>query len=206
MDTTTTATTTATITTAALSIAQFWDRIKNTDKTNYKRIIQHLMSEYGTALHCNRFPVGNCNEYAIADVIRQTHMTVIEMQDAKRDDMEVKEFGRFSIKFTTASSVKLHNSLGENKDVKMHNTLLVTPTEWWFLAPAEIAAVGVTLSDYLKNTTDGLELKMSLLTALKAKQYPYFFKVDLQINKAACKHKELARVAYDAVKAALGIP
>lgn len=184
-----------------MTLEHFWTRIRAAPKTTYKRIIQTLMSEYGTALPCNRFGIGNCNEYAIADVIRETGLVVEELQNAKRVDIRVRDFGDFSLKFTTVNSVKLHNSLGSNTDMTLTPTLLVTPTEWWYLTQAEIAHHDILIEDYLKNNGDGLTLNLKLLKELKKKSYPWVFDCDLELDKSKCKNQEIARLIYDAIKA-----
>jgi hypothetical protein len=186
---------------ASIALETFWTKMRDVDKTAYKRIIQTLMMEYGTALPCNRFGIGNCNEYAIADVIRSTGLIVEELQNAKRVDIRVRDFGDFSLKFTTVASVKLHNSLGANTDMTLTDTLLVTPTEWWYLTQTEIAKHGLTISDYLKNNGDGLTLNLKLLKELKKRSYPWVFACDLELDKSKCKNQEIARLIYDAIKA-----
>jgi hypothetical protein len=186
--------------------AVFMDTLKNADKSKYSTLMKHLMTEYGTALHCNRFAIGNSNEYAIAEVVRGTGLEVIELQDASRIDQEVKGLGKYSIKYSSGGDIKLHNSNNTaNTDMSMHNTLLVTPHEWWYLTPDDMSAVGVNYKDYLKNTGDGLALKSTILTALKAHAYPHFFKFDISVDKKQCKNKETSKVFYDAIKKELGI-
>jgi hypothetical protein len=187
-----------------LSLTEFMTKLKNQDKTAYKQMMQHLMSEYGSSLHCNRFAIGNCNEYAIGDLIVATGLGANVLQNAKRVDIDIDRFGKFSIKYSSGGNVKLHNSNNQsNTDVSMCDTLLVTPTTWWFLRPTEIEALGITLKDYLHNTGDGLELKSSILTALKAKNYPHVFAFDISVKKTECKNKEINRIIYDHIKAEL---
>jgi hypothetical protein len=180
--------------------------LRNANKEQYSKIMTHIMSEYGTALHCNRFAVGNANEYAIAELVRSTGLEVIEMQDASRVDQEVKGLGKYSIKYSGSGDIKLHNSNNiSNTDMNMHDTLLVTPDEWWYLAPESMSSVGVDYKEYLKNTGDGLALKRTILSKLKANNYPHFFKFALAVDKKQCKNKETSKVFYDAIKLQLGI-
>jgi len=186
--------------------AMFIKKLQEADKANYLIIMRHLMTEYGTALHCNRFAIGNCNEYAIADVVRGTGLKVTEMQDATRVDQEVVGLGKYSIKYSGSGDIKLHNSNNvANTDTIMHNTLLVTPDEWWYLTLEEMSLVGVDYKLYLKNTGDGLSLKRTILTALKHKGYKHFCHFDIAVDKKQCKNKETSRVFYDAINAQLGL-
>jgi hypothetical protein len=189
-----------------ITAAIFIKTLLEADKSKYSTLMKHLMAEYGTALHCNRFAIGNCNEYAIADVVRGTGLKVTEMQDATRVDQEVVGLGTYSIKYSGSGDIKLHNSNNiTNTDTTMHNTLLVTPDEWWYLTPEEMALVGVDYKMYLKNTGDGLSLKRTILSALKTSGYKHFFHFDIAVDKRQCKNKETSRVFYDAIKLQLGI-
>lgn len=189
-----------------ITAAMFIKTLLDADKSKYSTLMKHLMAEYGTALHCNRFAIGNCNEYAIADVVRTTGLKVTEMQDATRVDQEIVGLGKYSIKYSGSGDIKLHNSNNvANTDTNMHNTLLVTPDEWWYLTPEEMALVNVDYKVYLKNTGDGLALKRTILTALKAKGYKHFFRFDIAVDKKQCKNKETSKVFYDAIKVQLGI-
>jgi hypothetical protein len=181
--------------------AEFMRLLKDADKSAYIRLMQHLMLEYGTGLYCNRFAIGNCNEYAIGDLVRTTGLKVTEMQNAARVDQSVEGLGKYSIKYSSGGDIKLHNSNNSsNRDMGIHDVLLVTPKEWWFLRESEMAAHGVDIKAYLKNTGDGLSLKESVLTALKRAKYPHHFLYDISVDKTKCKHQETSRVFYEAIK------
>ncbi len=191
--------------TTDISPAAFMLILKNADKTQYSTVMKYLMSEYGTALHCNRFAIGNCNEYAIADLVRSTGLDVTEMQNASRVDQEIKGLGPYSIKYSGSGNIKLHNSNNvSNSDMNIHNTLLVTPNEWWYLTPTEMTAFGVNCKEYLDNTGDGLALKRTILAELKKAGYPHFFSFDIAVDKKQCKNKETSRVFYDSILSFLG--
>jgi hypothetical protein len=190
--------------TSPISIDNFMTRLKAADKSSYQELMRHLFLEYGTSLHCNRFAIGNCNEYAIADVVRKTGLTVEEHSNAKRIDLDVKEFSAFSIKYTSGGEAILHNSQRKtNTDLTMHDTLIVTPSQWWFLAPSVIKEYGVDLTKYIKNNGDSLALKLSILTKLKEVKYPHYFDFDISVDKTKCKNKEINRIIYDKVCAEL---
>ncbi len=187
-----------------LSVSDFVTKLKLQDKTEYKKLMIHLLEEYGTALHCNRFAIGNCHEYAIEDLVRSTGLTVENLSNAKRYDLNIKEFGYLSIKYSSTGDIKLHNSNNvSNKDMSMVDTLLVTPTHWWLLTDAEMKKVEVDVKTYLKNTDDGLQLKRTILTELQRKGYPHVFAHSIEVDKKKCSHKETSRVFYDAIKAQL---
>jgi len=193
-------------TVVAITAAMFIKTLHDADKTKYSTLMKYLMSEYGTALRCNRIAIGNCNEYAIADVVRGTGLVVTEMQNATRVDQEIVGLGRYSIKYSGSGDIKLHNSNNvANTDTSMHNTLLVTPDEWWYLTPEEMTLVGVNHKEYLKNTGDGLVLKRTILTKLRSEGYKHFFCFDIAVDKKQCKNKETSKVFYNNIKAQLGI-
>ncbi len=187
-----------------LSVSDFVTKLKLQDKTEYKKLMIHLLEEYGTALHCNRFAIGNCHEYAIEDLVRSTGLTVENLSNAKRYDLKIKEFGYLSIKYSSTGDIKLHNSNNvSNKDMSMVDTLLVTPTDWWILTTAEMTKVGVDVKEYLKNSGDGLQLKRTILTALAKNKYPHRFAHSIEIDKKKCKNKETSRVFYEYIKSQL---
>ena len=184
-----------------LSVQELTERLKTQDKSEYKKLMLHLLEEYGCSLHCNRFAIGNAHEYAIEDIVRSTGLTVENLQNAARVDLHIKEFGRISIKYSSSGDIKLHNSNNvANKDMSMVDTLLVTPTEWWILTTAEMMKVGVDVKDSLKNSGDGLQLKRTILTELARKKYPHVFSHSIEVDKKKCKNKETSRVFYDAIK------
>ena len=187
---------------STLSIADFMDHLRRADKSEYHEFMSHVMTEFGTTLQCNRFDIGLSNEYAIADVIRTTPMEVTEKQNAVRIDMGVTGFRDFSIKYSSGGTVILHNSQGSNKDTMMHDTLLVTPTEWWFLSPSEIEKYSsVPISTFLDNRGDSLTLKLTaLLKELRKAEYPYHFEFDISIKRENCKHRQSARIFYESIK------
>lgn len=182
-----------------MTIHQFVKRLEAVDKSLYKRHMQFFMNEFGTSLPCNRFAQGNLNEDLIAkDVISRCDLEYEVLTNEKRVDLSVKDFGKFSIKYSSKGAIKLHNSNGStNKDMGMTSTLLVTPTEWWYLDTDEIQKVGTDLKLYLKNSGDGLTLQRSILGDLKKKEYPHWFLFDLEIKKSECKNRKIGDIVYD---------
>jgi hypothetical protein len=189
-----------------MSIDHFWDKIEKQNKDKLKLIVNHLLEEYGTSLHCNRFAFGNCLEYAIRELINDTGLKATNNQNEKRTDIYIERFRNISIKYSSTGAIKLHNSNNcSNSDMSMVDTILVTPTEWWFLVPEEIEKIGISLSDYLKNTGDGLQLLRKILTTLKKNNYSYRFECVIGADKTNCKHKEIALIVYEIVKSKLGL-
>ena len=83
-----------------------WQKIQDQNKEEYDKLMKYLLAEYGTSLHCNRFAIGNCHEYAICDLVKGTGLEVCLYQDAKRIDIEILKFGRISIKYSSGGNIK----------------------------------------------------------------------------------------------------
>jgi hypothetical protein len=176
----------------------FFQELKAADKTRWKACFQFMMKEFGMSLQCNRFDVGNSNEAAIADVIKRMGRRATVHTNAKRIDIEVEDAIKFSIKYSSTGNIRLHNSLGSNRDLEMTDTLLVTPTEWWFLDTALMAEHGVAVADYLKNCDDCLELRRKVLTHLRKAKYPLMFEFVLDLP-TTCKNRPTYEVFYEYV-------
>jgi hypothetical protein len=192
-------TTPKTQTPPSYTIANLFHELRVADKGLFKKRVQFMMKKYGTSLPCNRFDIGNSIEAAVKDIIVSAGRKVELKTNAKRIDIEVEGLLSISIKYSSGSEIRLHNSLGTNVDMSMTTTLLVTPTEWWILDTAEIARYSIRLDDYLVNHGDSLGLKRSLLTTLKRAAYPYVFAFDLELDQSACEHLPTYQIFYDYV-------
>lgn len=175
----------------------FMDSLRAVDKTTFIKRTYYILKEYGASLPCNRFAIGNTIELFFVDVVRDTGRNAVSNMEAKRIDVTVDGLEPFSIKYSTSGNIKLHNSLGENRDRTMVNTLLITPDQWWFLDIASMAEHGVDYKVFLKDVADGLELKRSILAELKTKQYPHVIAVDLGLkDENKCKNRSTAELLY----------
>jgi hypothetical protein len=176
----------------------FFHDLQHADKTLYKTRFQFMMKHFGMSLQCNRFDVGNAHERLIADVVTGMGKRAVVHTNAKRIDIEVEDAIKFSIKYSSTGNIRLHNSLGSNRDLEMTDTLLVTPTEWWFLDTALMAEHGVAVADYLKNCDDCLELRRKVLTHLRKAKYPLVFPFDLEFSDE-CENRPTYEVFYEYV-------
>ena len=169
--------------------------LKTANKDVYTKGIEYFMERFGTKLPCNRFALGNLNETLIVNMLKSEGLTVNRLANESRVDAEIETFGKISIKYSGSGNVKLHNSNNSlNKDMKMVDTLLVTPTDWWLLLRSEIERCGIKLELYLKNTNDGLTLKRSILTELKKRNYRFTFNHPINMNKKSCKNEEIGDI------------
>lgn len=175
---------------------RFWNSIICGDEAKYVERIEKILHVYGTSLPCNRFDVGNMIEYCIADYVKDIEYNVKETPNAKRYDLTIDEIGHISIKYCSGTIVILHNSQGQNKDMDMKDTFLITPKEWWLLKPSIIQEMGIKLEDYLVNRSDSLSLNLKLLTVLKKKQYKYWLSCTIQHDKQKCLHRPCSRDLY----------
>lgn len=179
----------------------FWENFQHIDTNEFQCICRFLLEEFGTKLACNRFDVGNCIEYAFANMLSASGCFDVEnMPNAPRIDVNVQSHGRLSIKYSSCGSIRLHNSLGSNKDMEMKPTFVIMPTCTYLITQELIEEYGVKLESYLKNTSDALELKRSIFTTLDRNNYPYKRLIDIYVDKSKCKNKQCAQIIYNYVK------
>lgn len=187
-------------------IEPFWSLFVGLSDDNFVRYCKHFFTEYGTARLCNRFDIGVCIEYALADMLRANDTFIVkQMSDAKRYDICIEGHGCVSIKYSSGGNIRLHNSMGENTDVSIKDTFIITPTEIILLHCATIKDMGIKIDEYLKNTKESLELKRSLLTVLRQKRYKYIRRIDIECDKKKCLNKSCAWTVYQDAKRRLGI-
>ena len=182
---------------------EFWAKLVNNRKClkNVKEQVEYLLQEFGTTLPCNRFDVGNTIEFILNDLIEDTGFDIIEMPNSKRFDVNVKNYMKISIKYSSSGYITLHNSHGViNKDEQMQNTLLLTPEKMYLLKVDALERYGVYICEFLKNTGDGLKLKRSILSKINSSMYPYVYNMNLSIDKDNCKHRLSSKVFYKEFK------
>lgn len=184
----------------------FWELFLRQSTDIFERICKDLFTTYGTRQACNRFDVGNGIELAIMDMLKEGNIFEVEhLPNAKRVDISLKDFGSISIKYSSSGNIRLHNSLGENKDKSMTDTLLVTPTDIIFLHMKTIEDLGINVSSFMKDTKDALELKRSILKELTNVGYRYVRKIDITCDKKDCLNQRCAEVIYQDAKRRLGL-
>lgn len=178
---------------------EFWHGLKTqADFSEFQKRTKFILKNYGTAIACNRFDVGNSIEFLFADTLRQyiPNDLIREEPNAKRVDIVVNNL-QISIKYSSSGNIKIHNSLGENKDKAMITTLLITPNKIYLLSKSILKEYDITLTEYLVDTKDGLQLKRSLLTRLnKIKDFNYGINIDISITE--CNNMLTSRVFYEA--------
>ena len=72
--------------------------------------IKYLLKQFGTSEPCNRFDVGNSIEFIIGNYIKCCGFKVLELPNAKRFDIEILNYKKLSIKYSSTSDITLHNS------------------------------------------------------------------------------------------------
>ena len=122
-----------------------------------------------------------------------------ELPNAKRYDINIHNYCELSIKYSTSGNIKIHNSLGENKDMTLKKTLCITPSEIYLLLPEQICKI-IKLENYLINTKDGLELKRKIFCDLKKKKYPFITNIDIRVNKEDCLHNKCSKIIWNYIK------
>ena len=79
----------------------FWNIIKSnvSNSESSKEEIEYLLQEFGTKEPCNRFDVGNCIEYILANFLRKNGFEIKELPNAKRVDLLIENYKKLSIKY-----------------------------------------------------------------------------------------------------------
>ena len=179
-----------------LTSKQLWIILQTKDLNLFQKRCKYLLTEFGTTNRCNRFDVGNCLEFILADWIRSTGVEVENEPNSLRTDLYIKNYGKLSVKYSSSGNIKLHNSLGENKDMYMHPTLVIKPKKIYLISEELLKENGIQLSFYLKNVKDGLELRQSIFRILDNSGYFYKKDIDIFVSKEQCKHRMCAELVF----------
>ncbi len=177
----------------------FWKRIINIQHLAIvKNKIEYLLNEFGTSEPCNRFDVGNTIEFILNDHIVESGFKVNELPNAKRYDVDVENYKKLSIKYSSGGEITLHNSNScVNTDLEMKDTILLTPESLYLITNEELVKHEIDIKEYLKNAGDSLKLKRSILKTLKIKNYPYIYDIHIAHDKQACKHRLCSKLFYN---------
>lgn len=185
--------------------AAVWGAISQPSTESLRKFcatICYYRRRFGTTLPCNRFDVGNGIEYAIADFLRANGLTVESLPNAKRIDLIVNGDFPISIKSSNSGDIRLHNSLGKNKDTLFDVPLLVLrDNAFYLLTRPTMEKHGIPPEAYLKNTGDALVMRGAVLTAInKCHDYPYVRKgLDLKVANSEIQHEQTSKLLYDIV-------
>ena len=175
------------------NINTFWNKFKSKFpkyQEYFENFSKYIRNEFGTSLPCNRFDVGNSFEFILKECIQNCGFDVDEYPNIKRIDIIINNKIPISIKFSSSGDIKLHNSNNcINTDMKMNDTILITPDKIYLLTTENIKNCGLNLSKYLKNTGDGLSLKRSILKDLIKNNFEYKINIDIKVNKNECKNR-----------------
>ncbi len=176
----------------------FWNKF--TESNNFEDLekkIKYILTEYGTKLSSNRFSVGISIEILLAKDMRERGFEIEELSNNKRIDLCINKMYNISVKYSKTGDIKIHNSLGINKDMNFPNLLLLTSTDLYLITCNTLKTHNINIKNYLKNTGDGLKLKRKLLLELKSKGYKYRLSLDLLISD--CKNKSCVEVFVNKV-------
>jgi hypothetical protein len=184
-----------------IPLSEFWERVAAGSKTAWTRQVEFVLNTFGTSLSCNRFAVGEVIEKCTCAYLNSVGIQAVDVPSAKRYDTRIENvegLETLSLKFvSTDGEVTLHNSQRKtNTDMTMIPTLLFRLKDWWFLHPPTIAALGVDVCAFMKNTGDSLQLSFKLLSVLAEKGYPYHVEHALRYDKEACSKKATSDLLY----------
>jgi hypothetical protein len=89
--------------------------------------------------------------------------------------------------------------LGGNKRMDIQECIIIRPDFVYLLSESLLTQSGIDVHRYLKNTTDGLSLKSSLLTVLKCRHYRYMFPISINMFREECENRRCADMVYEHV-------
>ena len=176
---------------------EIWDILMRHDITNLKKPIEYLLHEFGTSEPCNRFDVGNSIEFIICDYIESCGLQVNELPNAKRFDLDIPNYKKLSIKYSSTGDITLHNSNScINTDMEMKDTILLTPDGLYLLTDEELKKNNINIADYIQNNGDSLKLKRKIIKELHKINYPYIYNIHIEHDKINCKNRLCSKVFY----------
>jgi len=176
---------------------EFWQGLTILGINSLKKPIEYLLEEFGTKEPCNRFDVGNSIEFIICDHIKSCGFKVIELPNAKRFDIDIDNYKKLSIKYSSTGDITLHNSNSSiNTDIEMKDTILLTPDKLYLITNTELCKNNININDYIKNTGDSLKLKRKILKELEKKNYPYIYDINIKHNKKEGKNRLCSKIFY----------
>ena len=149
----------------------FWQGLITLNLNLLKSPIEYLLEQFGTKEPCNRFDVGNSIEFIIGDYIKSCGFKISELPNAKRFDIDIDNYKKLSIKYSSTGDITLHNSNSSiNKDIDMKDTILLTPNKLYLITNTELCKNNINIKDYTKNTGDSFKLKRKILKELEKKK------------------------------------
>lgn len=163
-----------------------------------KRKIEYLLNEFGTKEACNRFDVGNCIEYILCELLKESGLRVEGLPNARRIDLKIVRYGGLSIKYSSVGDITLHNSNScINKDESFTDTLVMTCDKLYLITNKFLLENKIDIKEYIKNTGDSLKLKRSILKRIEKTRNAYIINFKLEINKKECKNRLTSRLFYE---------
>ena len=181
-----------------LNDQKFWDIFCSLDLEDLKKKVEYTLKEFGTSEPCNRFDVGNAFEFMLADLIKESGLKISELPNARRYDLSIENYKKFSIKYSSSGDITLHNSNSSiNKDLEMKDTILLTPEKIYLITKEQLLLNEISISDYVENAGDSLKLKRKILTQLNKNNYPFIIVININHNKKECKNRLCSKVFYE---------
>ena len=150
--------------------AELWNIIKTHPEilVSKQKKIESLLHEFGTKEPCNRFDVGNCIEFITGEILTECGLSVKELPNAKRVDIDIEDYGPLSVKYSSCGDITLHNSNScTNKDEEMTDLILLTPEKLYLITNDSLKHYNVDVKEYIKNAGDSLKLKRKILNNWK---------------------------------------
>lgn len=163
-----------------------WNKFaSNSLMDKFKQRIRFVLQEYGTTLYENRFSTGMVIEDELVDYLKRINVPSRVVTQANRIDINIETLGEFSVKYAKGDVI-LHNSRGENKDMDMVNSIILTPSDTFMIIPSILRTYNITLADFVVDRKDSFVLSKKIFPALKKEQYPFIAALDLHCSN--CSH------------------
>ena len=179
---------------------KLWNKIEsNSDLlVSKQKKMEYLLNEFGTKEPCNRFDIGNCIEFITGEILTECGLSVKELPNAKRVDLDIEDYGPLSVKYSSCGEITLHNSNScMNKDENMTDLILLTTEKLYLITNSSLKDYNIEINDYIKNAGDSLKLKRKILKKLEDVKYPFMIDFKLNIDKTKCKNRLTSKVFYE---------
>lgn len=180
---------------------EFFEIFKLPELNKLTHFLSDLLNTHGTKEPCNRFDVGNSIEFSIHEYITSRGIKSEKLPNEKRFDINIKNYKKLSIKYSSTGEITLHNSNGKsNTDTEVKDTLLFTPNKVYLITKDAISKFNIDINEYTTNAGDSLKLQRKFLKKLEEVKYPYIHEIEINHNKEKCENVLCSELFYKQFK------
>lgn len=180
---------------------EFFEILKSPELNKLTHFLSDLLNTHGTKEPCNRFDVGNSIEFSIHEYITSRGIKSEKLPNEKRFDINIKNYKKLSIKYSSTGEITLHNSNGKgNTDTEVKDTLLFTPNKVYLITQNAISKFNIDINEYTTNAGDSLKLQRKFLKKLEDLKYPYIHEIEINHDKEKCENLLCSELFYKQFK------